>query len=418
MKLAQGKKLKYKSEKKVLIALSGGIDSAVSAYLLLKQGYTVEAAFMKNWSSTTGLLKNECPWLQDRQDALRVAAFLNIPLHTLDFEKQYQKNVMGYFFKEYKAGRTPNPDVMCNKEVKFKLLYSWAMKNGFDYLATGHYAQVVNRLKIRDYSKRADLNLKSINSNLVRSADEFKDQTYFIYNIKTEQLPHILFPIGGMKKTEVRKLAQKIKLPNADKKESMGLCFVGKVRLKEFLEQKLKPKKGKIVLFEEGGRVEGRGHSKTRGYTLNPIPHTLGFHQGLYNYTIGQRQGIKVGGGGPYYVVKKDLKTNTLYVTNNPDDKALETKVIEIHSVNWIGKQGGRIEGRGNNKTRGRTLNPIPYTLLGRFRHQGDLVPLTITPIQKGHYQVTFKKPQKAIASGQSLVLYKGKECVGGGVIV
>jgi tRNA-specific 2-thiouridylase len=420
MKLAQGKKLKYKSEKKVLIALSGGIDSAVSAYLLLKQGYTVEAAFMKNWSSTTGLLKNECPWLQDRQDALRVAAFLNIPLHTLDFEKQYQKNVMGYFFKEYKAGRTPNPDVMCNKEVKFKLLYSWAMKNGFDYLATGHYAKIVTSEKVtsqRNNIKNQDLLPFTCHLSLARSADEFKDQTYFIYNIKTEQLPHILFPIGGMKKTEVRKLAQKIKLPNADKKESMGLCFVGKVRLKEFLEQKLKPKKGKIVLLEEGKKVEGGEHSKTRDCTLNPKSYTLGFHQGLYNYTIGQRQGIKVGGGGPYYVVKKDLKTNTLYVTNNPDDEALETKVIEIHSVNWIGKQGDTAEGRGCNKTSS-PLYPIPYTLLGRFRHQGDLVPLTITPIQKGHYRVTFKQPQKAIASGQSLVLYKGKECVGGGVIV
>ncbi len=346
--------------KKVLIALSGGIDSAVSAYLLLKQGYEVEAAFMKNWSSTAGLLKSDCPWLQDRQDALRVAAFLKIPLHTLDFEKQYANTVMKYFFKEYQAGRTPNPDVMCNKEIKFKLLYNWALKNGFNFLATGHYAQIKN-------------------GQLMRSKDEFKDQTYFIYNIKTSQLPHILFPVGGMKKPAVKKLAAKIGLPNKDKKESMGLCFVGKIRLKDFLEQKLKCTMGPIV--HEGKKI--------------------GEHQGLFNYTLGQRQGIAVGGSGPYYVFKKDLKTNTLYVTNNSNDKRLEVLEVELHSVNWI-----RFEPQKENQ------------LMGRYRHQGDLIPLTVTGIGKDRYQVKFKKPQKAVASGQSLVLYKGKQCVGGGVIV
>jgi tRNA-specific 2-thiouridylase len=349
-----------KSPKKVLIALSGGIDSAVSAYLLIKQGYRVEAAFMKNWSSTAGLLKNDCPWLQDHQDALRVAAFLKIPLRTLDFEKQYAETVMNYFFKEYQAGRTPNPDVMCNKEIKFKLLYNWAIKNGFDYLATGHYAQVKN-------------------GQLLRSKDEFKDQTYFIYNIKADQLPHILFPVGGMKKPVVKKLAAKIGLPNMDKKESMGLCFVGKIRLKDFLEQKLKPKKGKIV--DGDGKI-------------------IGEHLGLFNYTLGQRQGIAVGGSGPYYVFKKDLKTNTLYVTNNPSDKRLEVLEVDLHSVNWI------------------AFEPLKQNqLTGRYRHQGELVPLMVTKTAKDHYQVRFLKPQKAVASGQSLVLYKGKQCVGGGVI-
>ena len=346
------------------MALSGGIDSAVSAYLLLKQGYQVEAAFMKNWSSTKGLKYNECPWLVDRQDALRVAAFLNIPLHTLDFEKEYQKNVMGYFFREYKAGRTPNPDVMCNKEVKFKLLYNWAMKNGFDYMATGHYAI-------------------SKDGKLLRSKDEFKDQTYFIYNIKTEQLPHVLFPIGGFKKDQVRTLAKKIGLTNAERKESMGLCFVGKIRLKDFLKQKLKGKKGKIM-GEKG---------------------VIGYHDGLHNYTIGQRQSIKVrGNAGQYYVVSKDLKTNTLYVTNNPEDERLFVKEVQLHSVNWI----NQLISQSANK---------PISLQGRYRHQGELVPLTILPLDKKHYQVIFKKPQKAVASGQSLVLYKGRECVGGGVI-
>lgn len=361
---------KKNSGKRVLIALSGGIDSAVSAYLLLQAGYQVEAAFMKNWSKTAGLKVSECPWLQDRQDALRVAAFLRIPLHTLDFENQYARSVMGYFFNEYKAGRTPNPDVMCNKEIKFKLLYQWAMKKGFDYVATGHYAQVKSK-KIESGGVQA--------FELVRSTDEFKDQTYFIYNIRQEQLPHLLFPIGHLPKAKVRALAKQIKLPNAEKKESMGLCFVGKIRLKEFLQQKLKAKAGNIK--DLSGRV-------------------IGTHQGLYNYTIGQRQGIAVGGsGGPYYVVRKDLAVNTLYVTNNPQDKALETKEALVHSVNWI------------------TNNVSTRSLTARYRHQADLVPVTIKQIKKDQYLVQFSKPQTAVASGQSIVLYQGKTCLGGGVI-
>jgi tRNA-specific 2-thiouridylase len=381
--------LRKKSNKKekVLIALSGGIDSAVSAYLLQKAGYEVEGAFMKNWSSTAGLKYDECPWLTDRQDALRVAAFLHIPLRTLDFEKEYKKTVLNYFFEEYKAGRTPNPDVMCNKEIKFKLLYNWAMKHQFNFLATGHYAQV-----------------KSTKSGyqLTRSSDEFKDQTYFIYNIKTEQLPHVLFPIGGMKKSSVRALARRIKLPNADKKESMGLCFVGRIRLKDFLEQKLKRKPGPIL--DMGGKK-------------------IGQHEGLHYYTIGQRQGIKVGSGGPYFVARKDLAKNALYVTNDAKDKALEIKELEIHSVNWISPPAR-----------------FPAKLTGRFRHQGKLEKLTVTKNSIfGHskkskknthggragnstgdeiYKIVFAKPQKAVASGQSLVLYDKKVCVGGGVIV
>lgn len=356
------------TKKRVLMALSGGIDSAVSAYLLQKAGYQVEAAFMKNWSSTAGLKYSDCPWLVDRQDALRVAAHLGIPMHTVNYEKEYKQNVMDYFFKEYKAGRTPNPDVMCNKEIKFKVLYNWAMKNGFDYVATGHYAQVK---KIK--------NKAGEDYQLVRSKDEFKDQTYFIYNIKQSQLPHLLFPIGAMKKSEVRAMAKKLKLPNADKKESMGLCFVGQIRLKDFLSQKIKPKTGPIVT------VDGQ---------------KLGEHQGLPYYTIGQRQGINVGKGGPWYVVSKNLKTNTLVVTNDSHDKALQTKEVEIHSVNWISKP----------KT-------FPAKLEGRYRHQGKLQKLTVEPKGRNHYLVKFAKAQSAVASGQSLVLYDKKVCVGGGVI-
>lgn len=391
--------------KKVLIALSGGIDSAVSAYLLVKQGYKVEAAFMKNWSSAAGLIKNECPWLSDRREALRVAAFLNIPLHTLDFEKQYQKRVMKYFFDEYKKGRTPNPDVMCNKEIKFKLLYDWAMKKGFDYLASGHYAQVSSKNYPFNKFRAGEIRIKrptpnpspsvgrergEVEYHLMRSADELKDQTYFIYNIKKEQLSHILFPIGKMKKSDVRKLAKKIGLPNAERKESMGLCFVGKIRLKEFLSQKLKQKPGTII--DQNGKILGR-------------------HEGLAHYTIGQRQGIKVGANGPYFVYKKDMSANKLFVSNNPKDKRLFVKEIQLHSVNWI-SQDLRFDlpvGEAGIKD---------LRLKGRYRHQGELVSLNIIRVKKDLYRVVFKEFQKAVASGQSMVLYKGKECVGGGVIV
>lgn len=391
---------KVNQKLKVLVALSGGIDSAVSAYLLKKEGFEVEGVFMKNWSKTRGLKLAECPWLQDRQEALRVAAFLRIPLHTLDFEKQYGNKVMSYFFAEYKAGRTPNPDVMCNKEIKFKLLYDWAMAHGFDYLATGHYARVVSSEQwsvVSGDKKRVAKHLPLVplpsvalaklgrHWSLSRSADEFKDQTYFIYNIKKEQLERLMFPVGGMKKERVRALAKKIKLPNADRKESMGLCFVGKVRLKDFLEQKLRSKKGPI--YDQEGKK-------------------IGEHQGLHVYTIGQRQGIRVGGSGPYYVVKKDLKKNTLYVTNDPEDKELETRELNIHSVNWISEPEWNSKGES-------------FGLVARYRHQGDLVPIKISrTLNKGEYKINFRSNQKAVASGQSLVIYKGLECLGGGVIV
>lgn len=384
--------LMAKAKKKALIALSGGIDSAASAYLLIRQGYRAEAAFMKNWSSTAGLKYQDCPWIDDRRDALRVAAFLGIKLHTLDFEKEYQKRVMKYFFEEYKKGRTPNPDVMCNKEIKFKLLYNWARRHNFDFLATGHYAQISRVVSRRvAFSKKQGYPLPTTHYQLVRSADEFKDQTYFIYNIKQSQLPHLLFPIGGMKKAAVRELARKIGLPNAEKKESMGLCFVGKIRLKDFLKQELKAKKGPV---------------------LDQYGKTIGHHLGLHNYTIGQRQGINIGGIGPYFVFKKDMGANTLFVINNPNDKRLFVKEIQLHSVNWI-NSAYKLPVR---QAQGRQAKS--YKLVGRYRHQGELTPLTISKIKNGLYRVIFKHPQKAVASGQSLVLYKGKECLGGGIIV
>ncbi len=336
----------------------------------MRAGYQVEAAFMKNWSSTTGLKYNECPWLDDRREALKVAAHLGITLHTFDFEKEYTDKVMQYFFEEYRAGRTPNPDVMCNKEIKFKILYERAMKMGFDFMATGHYAQI----KKNSHTKQLEL---------VRSKDEFKDQTYFIYNLKTEQLGHILFPIGAYLKSEVRAMARKFKLPNAERKESMGICFVGKVRLDQFLQQKIPARKGLIV--DSGGR-------------------TVGEHRGVSYYTLGQRDGLNIGGTGPYYVMKKDLKANTLVVTKNPDDKQLMFGEIEVSALNWITGPNWNAQGQARIK--------------GRFRHQQELQDIMLEKLGKGLYRAKFKHPQRAVASGQSLVLYLGKVCLGGGVIV
>lgn len=316
---------------------------------------------MKNWSKTEGLLVNDCPWLEDRRDALRVAAHLGIPLHTFDFEDAYADRVMEYFFNEYKAGRTPNPDVMCNKEIKFKLLYDKAMELGFDYLATGHYAQIKD-------------------GTLVRSKDEFKDQTYFIYNIDRKQLDHILFPVGGYTKPEIRVLAKKFKLPNAERKESMGLCFVGKIRLEEFLKQKVAAKAGDIL--DVNGMV-------------------IGQHQGTSFYTLGQRQGLHIGGSGPYYVIAKDILKNTITVSTNPDDTALMTTAVEVSGMHWIDKP-----------------NHFPAKARARFRHQQELQDVQISEVADDLYKVQFKDPQRAAVSGQSLVVYNGLECLGGGILV
>lgn len=353
-----------KSEKqniKILVALSGGVDSAVSAALLMEQGYQVEAAFMKNWSKTEGLLINDCPWLEDRRDALRVAAHLGIPFHTFDFEDEYASRVMDYFFQEYAAGRTPNPDVMCNKEIKFKLLYDKALSLGFDYLATGHYAQIKD-------------------GALLRSKDGFKDQTYFIYNIAPKQLEHIIFPVGGYTKKEIRELAKKFKLPNADRKESMGLCFVGKIRLDEFLKQKLAAKEGDIINSE--GKVLGR-------------------HQGTSFYTLGQRQGLHIGGSGPYYVIAKDVIKNTITVSQNAEDASLITTNVQISGTHWINKP-----------------TDLNQKFQARFRHQQELQEVILEESENDQYTVRFTNPQRAAVSGQSLVLYNGQECLGGGILV
>ncbi len=342
-------------KKKVWIGLSGGVDSATSATLLKKAGYDVTGVFIKVWNPP-GI---ECSWRGDQREAIKVALHLKIPFKTLDLSRVYKKEVIDYMLREYKAGRTPNPDVVCNREVKFGAFYRAAKKAGADYVATGHYAQTSN--------------LKLLTSN-----DLEKDQTYFLWNLKQEQLPHILFPVGNLTKPKVRQLAKKFRLPNAKRKDSQGLCFIGKFNFQEFLRKYLKVKKGEVV--DEKGKV-------------------IGEHDGVWFYTIGQRHGFtvqhRVLDSGPHYVVGKVVKKNILRVSQNPAQTAT-TETIKLKQVNWISKKP-----------------QINKKYSCRFRYRQKLVSCKLINSNK----IKFAKPQTAVTPEQSLVLYDKEICLGGGVI-
>ncbi len=280
--------------KTVYVGMSGGVDSSVTAALLKEEGYHVIGVYMKNW--TKDLPGFECPWKEDFQDAKRVAVQLGIDFKVFDFEEQYKHKVVDYMIAEYKAGRTPNPDIMCNQEIKFKLFLETALEDGADLVATGHYARVKD-------------------GKLLKAKDDNKDQTYFLYRITEEALNKTLFPLGDYTKPEVRELAQKFGLVTATKKESMGICFVGKVGIKEFLSQYVETTPGTIL--DDKGQVVGE-------------------HDGAIFYTIGQRHGLNVGGGLPYYVIGKDMDKNEVYVTTDLNDKRLWSKELRLTDIHWI----------------------------------------------------------------------------------
>lgn len=353
--------------KKVFVGLSGGVDSSVSASLLLEQGYEVVGVYMKNWSKD--LPGFPCPWKEDYQDAKRVAVKLGIEFKMFDFETEYFEKVVKYMLDGFKSGITPNPDIMCNQEIKFKLFYETAIEQGADYIATGHYAKVIKHT----------VQGRSVCS-MGRAFDENKDQTYFLYRVSSEALEHTLFPLGDLTKPQVRKEAKKRGLITADKKESMGICFVGKVGIKEFLSQYVETKPGPIV--DQTGA-------------------TVGEHDGAIFYTIGQRHGLDVGGGLPYYVVGKDMKTNTVFVTNNISDENLWSDTITLDSCHWIN-----------------TLPVQGSTLYVRTRHRAPLVKAEITSIKGSKTKVKLFDSIRAITPGQSAVIYDDKICLGGGVIV
>lgn len=356
-------------KKKVFVGMSGGVDSSVAAALLKNQGYRVVGVYMKNW--TADVAGFECPWVEDYQDAKRVATKLGIDFKVFDFQKQYKHKVIDYMIDEFKSGRTPNPDIMCNQEVKFKLFLESSLENGADLIATGHYG------KIAVSSKQ-----QAVRHQLHVAADENKDQTYFLARVTEKALSKTLFPIGEFKtKAEVRRLAKKFGLPTAEKKDSQGICFVGQVGIKEFLSQYVRTEPGEII--DQNKKI-------------------IGEHDGAIFYTIGQRHGLNVGGGLPYYVTHKDMKTNTVYATNDLSDKNLWGKEIQLEDVHWISEledREVRLDKRGEK-------------LKVRLRYRGSLLDCELNGSK-----LTLKQEQRAISPGQSAVFYVNDQCLGGGII-
>ena len=347
---------------RVYVGMSGGVDSSLTAALLVEQGYDVTGVYMKNWSKDLPGMK--CPWAEDLADAKRVAVQLGIDFKVFDFESEYKQQVVDYMIEEYKAGRTPNPDVMCNQEVKFKLFLDAALADGADMIATGHYAQVT-----RDPSNDS--------AHLMLAKDTDKDQTYFLYRVTEEALKKTLFPLGEYTKPEVREMAKKRNLWTATKKESMGVCFVGSVGMREFLSEYIETRPGDII-------------DKTTGQVL-------GRHDGAIFYTIGQRHGLELGGGLPYYVVGKDMQKNEVYVSTNLNDEVMWRKDISLGAVHWISE-------------------PIAGDCLVRVRHRAPLVAARVEFVD-GETTVHLAEPQRAITAGQSIVIYRDKKCLGGGII-
>lgn len=349
--------------KKVFVGISGGVDSSVSASLLKDQGYDVTGVFIKVWQPDF----IECNWKDEMRDAMRVCAKLEIPFLLCDLEKEYKENVIDYMIDEYRAGRTPNPDVMCNKEIKFKAFLDFAIENGADYIATGHYAQNI----------RTDNEYK-----LIKAKDQEKDQTYFIWNLNQEILSKTLFPIGHLDKKEVRKIAKKKKLFTSEKKDSQGLCFIGHVDMKDFLKRFIKTEKGNVL--DEEGKI-------------------IGEHQGAILYTIGQRHGLNLKQDSPdekvYYVTEKNLDKNTITVSENNIQK--EYSKIKLEKYNLI-------------REKDITNKKIDF----RIRYRQKLQSGYVEEVNKENIIFKPENKQKSLASGQSLVFYKDNECLGGGVIV
>ena len=380
--------------KTVYVGMSGGVDSSVSALILKEQGYNVVGVYMKNWSEDLPGMK--CPWAEDLADAKRVAVKLGIDFKVWDFEDSYREKVVEYMLEEFRKGNTPNPDIMCNQEIKFKLFYEKAMEDGADFIATGHYARIL----VGDNSQSASSRELSSTPMLARAVDENKDQTYFLYRISEEALAHTIFPIGEMMKPEVKKMAKEHGLHNAYKKESMGVCFVGEVGMKDFLKKYVEAEPGEIREIE--------------------TEKVLGYHEGAVFYTIGQRHGLYIAAEVPYYVVKKDIAKNIVYVSKNLNNEELWTKELKLKDLllrfgafrSAAARELAR-EPRGEGRERrgpersGRALN-----VLVRLRHRAPLIPA----ILDGN-TLRFEHEVKRPASGQSAVLYDGEICLGGGII-
>lgn len=393
--------------KRVVVGLSGGVDSSVAAYLLQQQGYEVIGLFMKNWHDDSVTISNECPWLEDSNDALLVAEKLGIPFQTVDLSEDYQEKIVDYMFSEYEKGRTPNPDVLCNREIKFDVFMKIALSLGADFVATGHYCQ----------KTEIEKNGETI-YQLIAGADTNKDQSYFLCQLSQEQLAKSLFPIGELTKPEVREIAAKMDLITAEKKDSQGLCFIGKVRLPEFLQQKLQPKDGNIIQIDKndtvyssekhvGISVEDVLKSEARKIPYTPqMGKVVGKHQGAHYFTIGQRKGLNVGGTtDPLFIIATNVETNTIYTGLSSQHPGLFKKALRIEKeeVHWIRKDLALANGE--------TMD-----VMARIRYRQPLQSATLHQFENEMY-VAFDEPQSAITEGQFAAWYLGEELVGSGVI-
>ena len=386
--------------KRVVIGLSGGVDSSVAAYLLQKQGFEVIGLFMRNWNDESVTISDDCPWIEDSNDALQVAEKLGIPFQVIDFSNQYKERIVNYMFSEYEKGHTPNPDVLCNREIKFDVFLKKALELGADYVATGHYCR-----KETITTENGEV------YRLLAGKDNTKDQSYFLCQVSQQQLSKALFPIGELKKAEVRKIAKEIGLNTADKKDSQGLCFIGKVKLPVFLQQQLAPKEG--VVIEIPANYTEYNYKDIAIETLcKPYSHKetagkkVGNHNGAHYYTIGQRKGLNIGGTPePLFVIDTDTKENIIYTGQGENHPGLYRKGLFVASKDIHQTREDLALKNGESKT-----------FLCRIRYRQELTKATFHKNEDGLY-VIFDEPQRGITPGQFIAWYLADELIGSGVI-
>ncbi|PNQ72144.1 tRNA 2-thiouridine(34) synthase MnmA [Hanstruepera neustonica] len=394
-------------QKRVIVGLSGGVDSSVAAYLLKEQGYEVIGLFMKNWHDDSVTISDECPWLDDNNDAMLVADKLGIPFQTIDLSEQYKERIVDYMFKEYESGRTPNPDVLCNREIKFDVFMKIALDLGADYVATGHYCRKGTIEKDGETIYQ-----------LLSGVDTNKDQSYFLCQLSQEQLSKALFPIGELTKPQVREIATRLNLVTADKKDSQGLCFIGKVRLPDFLQQQLKPKEGVIVQVPDSNTQYGNQKSQFDSkvaeleYKSRKLKYAItdgkivGKHQGAHFYTKGQRKGLAVGGTvEPLFVIDTDVAENVIYTGEGKSHPGLYKTALFISNseLHWIREDLALQDGES-------------MSVKARIRYRQPLQQATLHKVDSGMY-VEFEEPQSAITEGQFAAWYQDDELIGSGVI-
>jgi tRNA-specific 2-thiouridylase len=389
-------------KKRVVVGLSGGVDSSVAAYLLKEQGYEVIGMFMKNWHDDTVTISNECPWLDDSNDAMIVAQQLGIPFQTIDLSSEYKDRIVDYMFAEYKAGRTPNPDVLCNREIKFDVFLDAALKLGADFVATGHYCR---KGALEKEGKQI--------FQLLAGKDPNKDQSYFLCQLNQSQLSKALFPIGELLKIEVRAIAKKAGLDTAEKKDSQGLCFIGKVHLPDFLQQRLEPKKGKVIEVPLDSVVFSNGFLDkdlvdiSAPYQLTPeLGEVVGEHNGAHFYTIGQRRGLNIGGyEKPLFVIGTDTEKNIIYTGSGEDHPGLFRSGLFIpkEDEHWV-RPDLRIAIGGSKN------------YLARIRYRQPLEKCMLHKKEEGLF-IIFDRPQRGVTPGQFAAWYEGEELIGSGVI-